>query len=70
MFKLMVGKQKKKIGIILKVEMSHSEKSIKGVDKSDPFDKFCFKKKKRNNLQKQSFFLKKKQFDITQSLNQ
>lgn len=42
----MVGKQKKKIGIILKVEMSHSEKSIKGVDKSDPFDKFCFKKKK------------------------
>lgn len=47
MFKLMVGKQKKKIGIILKVEMSHSEKSIKGVDKSDPFDKFCFKKKKK-----------------------
>lgn len=39
--------------------MSHSEKSIKGVDKSDPFDKFCFKKKKRNNLQKQSFFLKR-----------
>lgn len=65
----MVGKQKKKIGIILKVEMSHSEKSIKGVDKSDPFDKLL-QKKKRNNLQKQSFFLKKKQFDITQSLNQ
>lgn len=48
----MVGKQKKKIGIILKVEMSHSEKSIKGVDKSDPFDKFCFKKKKKGIIYK------------------